>query len=165
MAGATVAIMAVSTALQMASTIQQGKAQERAYNLQADLDEQNAQIKAKETSLNEDTLRKQNRQKLARIAGAQAEAGLVGGTATGSYLQSAMNAEQDALNLRYSGLSAWQNYKNNALYNRAYAKVAKKNALNSAYTQGLTGAASILAYGGPKGVFGDSIASKFNKGA
>ena len=164
MAGATVAIMAVSTALQMASTYQQGKAQERAYNLQADLDEQNAQRQAKETSLNEDTLRRQNRQKLAKIAGAQSEAGLSGGTATGSYLQSAMEAEQDALNLRYQGLSAWQNYKNNAAYNRAYAKVSKKNALNSAFTQGLTGAAQILAFGGPKGVFGESVASKF-KGA
>ncbi|MBQ4493058.1 MAG: hypothetical protein II972_00415 [Elusimicrobiaceae bacterium] len=161
---ASMALMGVATAAEVASTIQQGKAQERAYNLQADIDEQNAERSAKEASLNEDTLRRQNRQKLAKIAGAQSEAGLSGGTATGSYLQSAMNAEQDALNLRYQGLSAWQNYKNNAAYNRAYAKISRKNALTSAYTQGLTGAAQILAFGGPKGAFGQTIASKF-KGA
>lgn len=164
MAGATVAIMAITTAMQVASTIQQGKAQERAYAAQAGIDEQNAQRTALETSMNEDTLRKQNRQRLAQIAGAQAEAGLVGATAEKSYLTSFANAEQDALNLRYSGMSQWQNYKNSAMLNRAYGRQARKNALQSAYIQGFSGAARTLAWGGEKGVFGQKVAGYF-KGA
>lgn len=161
MAGATAAIMAVATAAQMAGTYQQGKAQARAYEVQAGIDEINARNKAMETSINEDTLRRQNRQRLAQIAGTQSENGLVGGTALNSYMVSMKNAEQDALNLRYSGMSQWQNYKNSAAFNRAYARTTRRNALNSMFMQGLSGAASILAYGGPRGVFGDSLASKF----
>ena len=164
MAGATAAIMAVATAAQVASTIQQGKAQAGAYAVQAEIDKQNAQRSAIETSINEDTLRRQNRQRLAQIAGAQAEAGLVGGTAEKSYFKSLEEAEQDALNLRYSGMSQWQNYKNSSAFNRAYAKQTKKNALNSAFTTGLSGAAGVLAYGGPRGVFGEKVAGYF-KGA
>jgi len=161
MAGTTAFIMAATTAAQVLSTLQQGKAQERAYNLQAGIDEINAKNQAIETSMNEDTLRKQNRQKLAKIATAQGEAGLVGGTATNSYMQSAINAEQDALNLRYAGMSQWQNYKNSAAFNRAYAKTSRSNAKTSALMQGLAGAAQVLAFGGPRGVFGDGIAAKF----
>lgn len=164
MAGVSTAVMLVTTALQVAKTVQEGRAQGRAYEAQAGLDEMNADRQGLETSLNEDTLRRQNRQRLAQIAGAQAEAGLVGGTAFGSYMQNLKNTEQDALNLRYQGMSQWQNYKNSAMFNRAYGKNVRSNARTSAFITGLGGAASALTFGGEKGVFGESIAAKF-KGA
>jgi hypothetical protein len=161
MAGTVTAVMLAATAAQVASTLQQGRAQGRAYAAQSSVDEQNAERKAIETSLNEDTLRRKQRQDLAKIAGAQSEAGLVGGTATGSYLNSLKNAEQDALNLRYEGMSQVQNYKNSAMLNRAYGKQARTNARTSAWVQGIGGAAQALAFGAPRGAFGSNIASKF----
>lgn len=162
MAGTAALVLSlVGTAAQVASTVQQGRAQGRAYEAQASVDEQNAKMKAKETSLNEDTLRRKQRQDLARIAGAQNEAGLVGGTAFGSYLNSFKNAEQDALNLRYEGMSQVQNYKNSAMLNRAYGKQARSNARSSAWATGITGAASSLISAGKTGYFGSNIASKF----
>jgi len=159
-----VVLMAVSTAAQMAMQAQQGRAEGRAYETQAKVNEINADNQARDTSLNEDTKRRQNRLEMAKIAGAQAEAGLVGGTATGSYMQSLKNAEQDALNLRYQGMSQWQNYKNSAMFNRAYGAQARSNARTSAFTTGFGGLAQAFAWGAPKGAFGQKIASYF-KGA
>lgn len=161
MAGTITAVMLAATAAQVMGTLQQGRTQERAYNAQADIDSANAKNKAIETSLNEDTLRRKQRQDLARIAGAQNEAGLVGGTAFGSYMQNLKNAEQDALNLRYEGMSQVQNYKNSAMLNRAYGRNAMSNARTSAWVQGIGGAAQALAFGAPRGAFGSNIASKF----
>lgn len=165
MAATTAVVLSLAaTAAQVAGQLQQGRAQQRAYEAQANVDELNTGNQARETSLNEDTLRKQNRQQIAKIAGAQAEAGLVGGTATGSYMQSLKNAEQDALNLRYQGLTQWQNYKNSAILNRAYGAQARSNANTQAFVTGLGGLAQTFAWGAPKGVFGQKIASYF-KGA
>ncbi|MBO4674989.1 MAG: hypothetical protein J5601_02750 [Elusimicrobiaceae bacterium] len=162
MAGTTALVLSlVGTAAQIAGQMQQGRAQGRAYEAQASVDDANWRNKAKETSLNEDTLRRKQRQDLAKIAGAQNEAGLVGGTAFGSYMQSLKNAEQDALNLRYEGMSQVQNYKNSAMLNRAYGKQARLNARNSAWATGITGAASSLIMAGKAGYLGENIANKF----
>jgi len=133
------ALTAASAGLAAYSSYKGGKAQERAYNAQAAQDEANARQKALETSLNEDAARKQQRAKLAKMSAAQSEAGLEGGTAATSYMSSVRNAEQDVLNLRYQGMSQWQNYKNQAALNRFYGKQAFKQGQLGAWTAGLGG--------------------------
>ena len=100
-------------------------------------------MKSLETSINEDTARKQHRANLARMSAAQSEAGLEGGTATTSYMDSVRNSEQDVMNLRYQGMSQWQNYKNQAALNRFYGKQAFKQGQLGAWTAGLSGAAQM----------------------
>lgn len=122
----SLALTAAAGGLEAYSSYNGGKATERAYEAQAAQDEANARAKALETSINEDTLRREKRQELARMLAAQGEAGLEGGTATGAYMSSFRNAEQDAMNLRYQGMSQWANYKNQAALNRFYGKQAFK---------------------------------------
>ena len=140
---ASYALMAGSAAMAAYSSYQGGKAQERAYNAQAEQDEANARQKALETSINEDTARKQQRANLARMSAAQSEAGLDGGTATTAYMSSVRNSEQDVMNLRYQGMSQWANYKNQAALNRFYGKQAFKQGQLGAWTAGLQGAAQM----------------------
>ena len=136
-------LTAAAAGMSAYSSYQSGKATERAYKAQAEQDENNARQKALETSINEDTMRKENRAKLARMSAAQSEAGLDGGTATTSFMSSFRNAEQDAMNLRYQGMSQWQNYKNQAALNRFYGKQAFKQGQLGAWTSGLSGAAQM----------------------
>ena len=136
-------LMAASAGLAAYSSYQGGKAQERAYQAQAEQDEANARVKALETSINEDTARKQQRANLARMSAAQSEAGLEGGTATTAYMSSFRNAEQDVMNLRYQGMSQWANYKNQAALNRFYGKQAFKQGQLGAWTAGLGGLAQM----------------------
>lgn len=140
---ASYALMAGSAAMAAYSSYQGGKATERAYKAQAEQDENNARQKALETSINEDTMRKESRAKLARMSAAQSEAGLDGGTATTSFMSSFRNAEQDAMNLRYQGMSQWANYKNQAALNRFYGRQAFKQGQLGAWTSGLSGAAQM----------------------
>ena len=136
-------LTAAAAGMSAYSSYQGGKAQEMAYKAQAEQDENNARQKALETSINEDTMRKESRAKLARMSAAQSEAGLDGGTATTSFMSSFRNAEQDAMNLRYQGMSQWQNYKNQAALNRFYGKQAFKQGQLGAWTSGLSGAAQM----------------------
>ena len=140
---ASYALMAGSAAMAAYSAYQGGKAQERAYNAKAEQDENNARQKALETSINEDTARKQQRANLARMSAAQSEAGLDGGTATTAYMDSVRNSEQDVMNLRYQGMSQWQNYKNQAALNRFYGKQAFKQGQLGAWTSGIGGLAQM----------------------
>ena len=136
-------LTAAAAGMSAYSSYQGGKAQERAYKAQAEQDENNARQKSLETSINEDTMRKESRAKLARMSAAQSEAGLDGGTATTSFMSSFRNAEQDAMNLRYQGMSQWANYKNQAALNRFYGKQAFKQGQLGAWTSGLSGAAQM----------------------
>lgn len=162
MAGAALGLTLLSTGLSMAQQYQQGRSEKAAYEAQARADENNARAVALETSINEDTVRRQNRQKLAAIRAEQSQAGLVGGTATGSYLQSFLNAERDALNLRYRGNSQWQNYMNSASLNRAYGKNAWRNAKWGIAATGVTGAAKSFFAGANTGLFGDKLQKALN---
>lgn len=136
-------LTAAAAGMSAYSSYQSGKATERAYKAQAEQDEANARQKALETSINEDTMRKESREKLARMSAAQSEAGLDGGTATTAYMSSFRNAEQDAMNLRYQGMSQWANYKNQAALNRFYGRQAFKQGQLGAWTSGLSGAAQM----------------------
>ena len=138
-----VGLTSASAGLSAYSSYQSGKAQERAYNAQAEQDEANARVKAMETSINEDTLRRQKRAELARMSAAQGEAGLEGGTATTAYMSSFRNAEQNAMNLRYQGMSQWAAYKNQAALNRFYGRQAFKQGQMGAWMAGLQGLAQM----------------------
>lgn len=139
----SLALQAAAAGMAAYASYQGGKATERAYNAQAEQDEANARQKALETSINEDTMRRENRQKLARMSAEQSEAGLEGGTATTAYMSSVRNAEQDAMNLRYQGMSQWANFKNQAALNRMYGRQAFKQGQFGAWTAGLGGLAKM----------------------
>lgn len=159
--GVGLGLTLLSTAMTTAAQYQQGRAQEAAYQAQANIDEQNAKNTALETSLNEDTLRKQNRQNLAKILAAQGEAGLSGGTASNAYLQSFKNAEQDALNLRYQGATQWQNYKNSASMNRYYGRNAKRTGTWGALASGISGTTGAFLTGANNGWLGSKVQDFF----
>lgn len=148
MAGAAIALMAGSTVLNMVNAYQQGKAQKKALNRQAEIDGQNAASTALQTSINSDALRSQKRAELAEQRAAMGQAGLDGGTAEGIYMQGFKNTLQDAASYDYNGLTQWANYKNQAALNRYNAKQAFKAGQYGMITGGISGAAKTLAFAG-----------------
>ena len=129
---------------------QQGQAAEDAanYNAQvADINAKNARITA---NVNEDAQRRKSASELGRLRAGLAENGisLTEGTGADLYNQSDMNAEMDALNIRYGGTVQSVNYQNQAKLDRmnaAAAGTAKWIGAASAY---LNGAASYAKGGG-----------------
>ena len=122
----------------------QGKADASMYGFQARQDEENARAVALENAIAEDSLRKQNRKQLGELEARQAENGLSGSTFDRVLGSSAANLEQDALNLRYQGLTQWANYKNSAAMNRYGATMSRANARTNVWAQGLNTAVSML---------------------
>ena len=122
----------------------QGKAEAAMYGFQARQDEENSRAVALENSIAEDNLRKQNRKQLGELEARQAENGLSGSTFDRVLGNSAANLEQDALNLRYQGLTQWANYKNSAAMNRYGATMSRANARTNVWAQGLNTAVSML---------------------
>lgn len=122
----------------------QGKADASMYGFQARQDEENARAVALENAIAEDSLRKQNRKQLGELEARQAENGLSGSTFNRVLGSSAANLEQDALNLRYQGLTQWANYKNSAAMNRYGATMSRANARTNVWAQGLNTAVSML---------------------
>lgn len=135
---------AVQGLLNMYGAHKQGKAEASMYGFQARQDEENARAVALETSIAEDNLRKQNRKQLGELEARLAENGLSGSTFDRVFSDSASNLEQDALNLRYQGLSQWANYKNSAAMNRYGVTMAKANARNNVWQAGINSALGAL---------------------
>lgn len=123
---------------------QQGKQNASMYAFQARQDEENARAVSLETSLAEDTMRKQNRKQLGELEARLAENGLSGSTFDRVFSDSASNLEQDALNLRYEGQSRWRNYKNSAAMNRYGVTMSKVNARNAMWQAGLNSAVGVM---------------------
>jgi hypothetical protein len=124
-----------------AATVAEGFAQKQEADFQSDIQKQNARVlrenayrKRLETSINEDTMRRENRQKIARNIAASIEQGMgESSTTIGALGQEATKLEQNALNLRYEGLSAGENLAIQANYMNQQAKASKiagKNAFN-----------------------------------
>lgn len=137
MSGVEIAIGALAAA----ATVAEGYAQKQEADFQSDIQKQNARVlrenayrKRLETSINEDTMRRENRQKMARNIAASIEQGMGGSSTTiGALGQEATKLEQNALNLRYEGLSAGENLAIQANYMNQQAKASKiagKNAFN-----------------------------------
>ena len=114
------------------------------YAFQARQDEENARAVALENSLAEDQLRKQNRKQLGELEARLAENGLSGSTFDRVFSDSASNLEQDALNLRYEGLSRWRNYKNSAAMNRYGVTMSQANARNAVWQAGINSAVGAM---------------------
>ena len=131
----------VAAAMAAAATVAEGYAQKQEADFQSDVQKENARVlrenayrKRLETSINEDTMRRENRQKMARNIAASIEQGMgESSTTIGALGQEATKLEQNALNLRYEGLSAGENLAIQADYMNQQAKASKiagKNAFN-----------------------------------
>lgn len=135
---------AVQGIMNMYGAHKQGKQEAAMYNFQARQDDENARATALENSLAEDKLRKQNRKQLGELEARLAENGLSGGTFDRVFTDSAANLEQDALNLRYEGLSRWRNYKNSAAMNRYGATMSRANARHAVWQAGINSAVQAM---------------------
>lgn len=116
---------------------QQGKAEKKAYDQNAEILRQNAARKRMETSLNEDILRSQNRKKMAKARAAMSEAGMAtSATTIGVLGQMGAEQEQNVLNQRYLGETEAVNYMNQANMQSYYGRQAKRQGKN-AFKMGL----------------------------
>lgn len=97
-------VMTAGTAMSAIGSMQQGQAAKAAAGYNAAMMEQNATVERQQAGAREDAQRRQARQVLGaqRAAFAQSGGGM-GGSAADVMGQSAMNAELDALTLRYEG--------------------------------------------------------------
>lgn len=137
-----------STGLKAYSSIQEGNEAARVAreNSQAAANAQmyNAAQVRRETARREELTRRQGRSAIGKQTAAMAEAGILGsGTAVGVLDQSAIEAELDALNVRYEGET-----KNNALmFDARNTLLQGRNQAYAAKKSGLYGAAGLLAQG------------------
>lgn len=114
------------------SAYRQGKEQQKAYDKNADILRQNAAKKRLETSLNEDIVRSQNRQKMSKARAAFAEAGMATSATTSGVLgQMGADQEGNALLTRYQGETEAVNYMNQANMQSFYGKQAAKQGRNA----------------------------------
>jgi hypothetical protein len=88
-----------------------------------------------ETGAAEQAQRRQSTQALANMQAAQAQSGVVGGSTADVYRQSAIDAELDALNIRYEGYSRASALKQQA---RATKKAATASAILGLVSAGAT---------------------------
>lgn len=117
----------MATVAQGYASYQEGKEQKKIADANADILQANADQKRLEASINEDQKRRENRQIIARNQVAAGEQGMGQSTTTMGFLgQQATTLEQNALNLRYEGLSAATRLENEAMYSRFQGDVAKK---------------------------------------
>lgn len=123
----------------------QGDAANDQAKEQAFLDKQEGQIASQQAYQNEATQRQSSRQFLGRQAASFAEAGVGPGSATGVMHQSAVNAELDALNIRYKGQLAKYGYDYNAKSALREGKSAQSNANLMAGATLLRGASNYYA--------------------
>lgn len=114
------------------SAYREGKEQKKAYDRNADILRQNAAKKRLETSLNEDIIRSQNRQKMSKARAAFAEAGMATSATTSGVLgQMGAEQEENALLTRYQGETEAVNYMNQANLQSFYGKQAAKQGRNA----------------------------------
>lgn len=135
MSGIEIAIMtavAAATVAEGYNQYQQGKEQKKAYDANANILRQNAAKKRIETSLNEDIVRSQNRQKMSKARAAFAEAGMATSATTSGVLgQMGADQEGNALLTRYQGETEAVNYMNQANMQSYYGRQAKRQGLNA----------------------------------
>lgn len=135
------------TAIQAIGAIQQGKSAQSAANANAANLEQTAAIERAQANQREEAKRRETRQVLGlqRAAFAQSGGGL-GGSAADVMQQSAVNAELDALTLRYEGDLRARGMEAEASQERFSGKVAKRAGYFNAAGSILSGAAQYGAY-------------------
>jgi hypothetical protein len=150
---ATYAAIAAATmsAVSSAKTAKmQAESQENAANYNAALGQQNAESALQAGSANEEAQRRKSAVDMGHMRAGLAEngIGLDSGTATDLTEQSSMNAEMDALNIRYGAQNQARAYKSQSALDIQSAQQASSNA-KAAMTQGYlnAGAAALSGYG------------------
>lgn len=155
MSGVTAASMMMYAALaaaavSAASAYQQGKVasanaqhQADAADFNAKVGAQNAEATLRAGSANEEAQRRKSAVEMGRMRAGMAEngIGLDSGTATDLTMQSSMNAEMDALNIRYGAAQQAQALSTGAMLDGRDAVQGRKNA-KAAMTAGYMNAAS-----------------------
>jgi hypothetical protein len=142
------ALIIAGTAISALGSIQQGKSAQSAANANADNLEQNAAIERSQANQREEAKRREARMILGnqRAGFAQAGGGM-GGSAADVMRQSSINAELDALTLRYEGDLRARGMQAEAQQERFAGKVAKRAGYFNAASSILSGAAAYGAYG------------------
>ncbi|CAB4122032.1 hypothetical protein UFOVP16_43 [uncultured Caudovirales phage] len=157
MSGATTAILIASTAVSAVGAIAAGNAQAasaksaaNAAQYNATIAEQNAQTALQASSANEDAQRRKSAVEMGRLRASLAENGVGFDSGSGMDLvtQSDMNAELDALNIRYGGQQQARAYRSQSALDTASAEQARLNA-SAASTGGYlsAGASALTGYG------------------
>lgn len=156
MSGMELWIAAAGAALSAYSSYQQGKQQEQVYKAQSQVEQQNALIEqqnaaaaSQAANAREEQHRRQARQILGEQRAAQAQSGVgLGGSSADIAEQSAINAELDALGIRYEGelerrghLVKSQSYQAQAGVDRFAGKAARRSG-NIGAAAGLLSAAA-----------------------
>jgi hypothetical protein len=146
-----------SAAMSAVGAISQGEAQAQqqesaanAARYNAIIADQNAQTAQQAANANEEASRRKSAGDMGRLRASMAEngIGLDSGTATDLTENSSMNAELDALNIRYQGQQQARDYKSQAALGRAQAQQADNNASASRTAGYLTaGASALSSYG------------------
>lgn len=155
MAAFAVPLMIAGTAIQAIGAIQQGNAQAAQYQAQAQGQEYNARVSRSQAeaagqqwSAREDAQRRQARQILGKQLAATAQSGVnLNGSAADIFRESMVNAEQDALNIRYEGEMTRTGLLNQAQLSD-YEASAFRSAAKSARRAGYMSAAAAIASGG-----------------
>lgn len=143
------------------------RAQANANRYNAGVAQTNAENVSSQTVAAEETQRRKARQVLGSQRAALAQTGFDPGSGSlaGIYDQSVMNAEMDALNLRYEGKIKRQSYLNQSSLYNYMADVNDNNASNAIMSAGIGAASSIFSgsgtmakanagYSGAGGLFG-----------
>lgn len=151
-------VTAIGTVAQGYASYKEGKFQQKLADANADILRNNADRTRLETSINEDKMRKENRQRIAKNIAAGIEQGM-GNSATtmGLIGQQSATLEQNALNLRYEGLSRAEYLDQQANYSNLQGRFAKqqgKNAFRLSFLNAGVNAAKT--YYGMGGRFGDN---------
>ena len=142
------ALIIASTAVSAIGAIQQGKSAQSAANANAANLEQNAGIERSQANQREEAKRREARMVLGTQRAALAESGGgMGGSAADVMRQSSINAELDALTLRYEGDLRARGLEAEAQQERFAGKVAKRASYFNAASSILSGAAAYGAYG------------------
>lgn len=128
------ALSAAATVAQGLGSMQEANFQAEQANSNADILRQNAYRTRLETAINEDRERQQNRRILAQNTAASIEQGMGNSTTTIGVLgQQATDLEQNALDLRYKGLSSAEGMDIKANYLNQSANITKKQGKNQFY--------------------------------
>lgn len=156
MSGMEVWIAAAGAALSAYSSYQQGKQQEQVYKAQskveannAIIEQQNAAAASQAANAREEQHRRQARQILGEQRAAQAQAGVgLGGSSADIAEQSAINAELDALGIRYEGELERRGHMVRSTSYQAQSGIDRFSAKNARRSGNLGAAAGLLSTAG-----------------
>jgi len=133
--------MYIATALAAGTTYVASENQANQAEAEAKVDNANAESAAQQANAAEELQRRRNRQFLARQRAAIAEAGIgFGGSSEKLQMDSAVQAEIDALNVRYEGRIRGINFQNAAGMASSNARASRTNGYLSASGELLGGA-------------------------